>query len=73
MKAVSKAGRIWQDVPQPDGGHGVKLNEWEKPGWTYHAKGALSFKTNNSLLVDLTLVFTSQVYGFRRTLRTFLS
>ncbi|KAF8972239.1 hypothetical protein BDZ97DRAFT_1901356 [Flammula alnicola] len=38
MKAVSKAGRLWRG-PSPSDGQGVSLTEWEKPGWTYHAKG----------------------------------
>ncbi|KIM40652.1 hypothetical protein M413DRAFT_446073 [Hebeloma cylindrosporum] len=39
MSAVSKAGRLWSGS-SPTDGQGVLLNEWEKPGWTYHAKGA---------------------------------
>lgn len=38
MKAVRKAGREW-----PNGisnVSGVQLREWEKDGWTYHAKGS---------------------------------
>ncbi|PPQ92572.1 hypothetical protein CVT25_007264 [Psilocybe cyanescens] len=38
MKAVAKAGRIWKEK-SPEQGNGVLLSEWEKPGWTYHAKG----------------------------------
>lgn len=38
MSAVSKAGRLWSGL-SPTDGQGVLLNEWEKPGWTYHAKG----------------------------------
>lgn len=38
MKAVERAGRQWQ----PSTGTGVELVEWEKPGWTYHAKGSQS-------------------------------
>ncbi|KAF5326651.1 hypothetical protein D9619_004742 [Psilocybe cf. subviscida] len=38
MRAVSRAGKLWKG-PSPSEGHGVLLNEWEKPGWTYHAKG----------------------------------
>ncbi|KAG6826348.1 hypothetical protein H0H92_000231 [Tricholoma furcatifolium] len=33
MKAVKEAGRMWKE------GSGVMLSEWEKDGWTYHAKG----------------------------------
>ncbi|KAL5529514.1 hypothetical protein ACEPAG_5499 [Sanghuangporus baumii] len=32
-RGVQRAGRIWKD------GHGIELREWEKDGWTYHAKG----------------------------------
>ncbi|KJA16189.1 hypothetical protein HYPSUDRAFT_148068 [Hypholoma sublateritium FD-334 SS-4] len=38
MQAVSKAGRLWKG-PSATEGQGVLLTEWEKPGWTYHAKG----------------------------------
>ncbi|KAH8106954.1 hypothetical protein BXZ70DRAFT_997834 [Cristinia sonorae] len=41
MKAVRDARREWIP-PQPGGGQrhpGVQLREWEKEGWTYHAKG----------------------------------
>ncbi len=40
MSAVKDAGRSWTTSPEDGEGHGVLLNEWEKPGWTYHAKGA---------------------------------
>jgi len=43
MSAVSKAGRLWSGSSTD--GQGVLLNEWEKPGWTYHAKG-----TNNAFV-----------------------
>ncbi|KNZ72109.1 CDP-diacylglycerol--glycerol-3-phosphate 3-phosphatidyltransferase, mitochondrial [Termitomyces sp. J132] len=33
MTAVKRAGRLWKQ------GTGVQLTEWEKDGWTYHAKG----------------------------------
>ncbi|KZV88292.1 hypothetical protein EXIGLDRAFT_722823 [Exidia glandulosa HHB12029] len=37
---VQQAGRAWTD------GNGVRLSEWGRPGWTYHAKGLwLSPKT----------------------------
>jgi len=39
MSAVSKVGRLWSGSTPKDG-QGVLLNEWEKLGWTYHAKGA---------------------------------
>ncbi|KAF8150104.1 hypothetical protein B0H34DRAFT_666620 [Crassisporium funariophilum] len=38
MKAVTKARKIWSGPSEKDG-KGVLLSEWEKPGWTYHAKG----------------------------------
>jgi len=35
--------RFWAKVirarREGDGLHGVELSEWEKNGWTYHAKG----------------------------------
>ena len=39
MSAVNRAGRNWQVSPDAKDGHGVSLSEWEKKGWTYHAKG----------------------------------
>ncbi|KAG7451400.1 uncharacterized protein BT62DRAFT_942307 [Guyanagaster necrorhizus] len=35
IQAVDRAGRSWRKVT----GTGIQLNEWEKEGWTYHAKG----------------------------------
>ncbi len=35
MKAVHSAGRDWD----PSQTNGVQLTEWEREGWTYHAKG----------------------------------
>lgn len=32
-KKVRNSGRAWQD------GRGVQLQEWDREGWTYHAKG----------------------------------
>jgi CDP-diacylglycerol--glycerol-3-phosphate 3-phosphatidyltransferase len=43
MKAVHKAGRIWREGDDNDSGSGVQLNEWERHGWTYHAKGKFIF------------------------------
>jgi len=37
MHAVRAAGQEWSQDEK--GGSGVQLKEWEKPGWTYHAKG----------------------------------
>jgi hypothetical protein len=39
MDAVDASGRSW--LSDDHGGTGVQLMEWEKPGWTYHAKGNL--------------------------------
>ncbi|KAG6856303.1 hypothetical protein H0H87_005716 [Tephrocybe sp. NHM501043] len=33
MSAVKRAGRLWKQKS------GVQLTEWEREGWTYHAKG----------------------------------
>ncbi|PPQ63931.1 hypothetical protein CVT24_009106 [Panaeolus cyanescens] len=38
MKAVRTAGRLWRG-PSSNNGSGVLLSEWERPGWSYHAKG----------------------------------
>jgi hypothetical protein len=55
MNSVEQAGRSWVPEPDKDlgmagnedskelaskyTGTGVQLTEWEKEGWTYHAKG----------------------------------
>lgn len=41
MTAVTKAGRLWNASCNDGAGRGVQLSEWEKEGWTYHAKGRL--------------------------------
>lgn len=38
MRAVRKAGRLWREAASGNF-KGVQLSEWDKPGWTYHAKG----------------------------------
>ena len=54
MRAVAKAGRLWKGSPEKDG-TGVLLSEWEKQGWTYHAKGS---NVSQSLLHQTDLTFT---------------
>ncbi|KAF9463914.1 hypothetical protein BDZ94DRAFT_1257747 [Collybia nuda] len=39
MRAVKLAGRKWHPSTKQNDTTGVHLSEWEKPGWTYHAKG----------------------------------
>ncbi|GLB40614.1 putative CDP-diacylglycerol-glycerol-3-phosphate 3-phosphatidyltransferase [Lyophyllum shimeji] len=39
MRAVQKAGRMWDAPADCVHGKGVQLSEWERDGWTYHAKG----------------------------------
>ncbi|GBE81880.1 hypothetical protein BKA93DRAFT_743850 [Sparassis latifolia] len=47
MRAVRHSGREWtQD--QQECRPGVQLNEWEKKGWTYHAKGIWLRPTPNA-------------------------
>jgi CDP-diacylglycerol--glycerol-3-phosphate 3-phosphatidyltransferase len=41
MQAVANAGRLWNPSASNGAGRGVQLSEWEKEGWTYHAKGRL--------------------------------
>lgn len=43
MRQVRQAGLEWphNQTPRLDG-PGVQLNEWEREGWTYHAKGSVS-------------------------------
>ncbi|TFK69949.1 CDP-diacylglycerol-glycerol-3-phosphate 3-phosphatidyltransferase [Pluteus cervinus] len=47
MKSIVEAGRNWIET---DTGRcvGVQLSEWEKPGWTYHAKGIWLAPTHTS-------------------------
>ncbi|TFK27472.1 hypothetical protein FA15DRAFT_586378 [Coprinopsis marcescibilis] len=46
MNAVRAAGKSW--VGGASTGYGVKLSEWNKPGWTYHAKGIWLSPNNDS-------------------------
>lgn len=39
MRAVEMAGLVWNNTVGRDAGKGVQLTEWEREGWTYHAKG----------------------------------
>ncbi|KAF8072207.1 hypothetical protein FPV67DRAFT_1484364 [Lyophyllum atratum] len=39
MRAVAKVGRLWNPSAEGGQGRGVQLCEWERKGWTYHAKG----------------------------------
>ncbi|KZT70067.1 hypothetical protein DAEQUDRAFT_750479 [Daedalea quercina L-15889] len=50
MKAVRASGREWPaDVPLEDGSvSGIQLGEWERDGWTYHAKGMWLRPTSSS-------------------------
>ena len=59
MKAVAKAGRLWKG-PSATEGQGVLLTEWEKPGWTYHAKGT------SALPPPTAADFSRQEYGYPR-------
>ena len=42
MGAVRAAGRVWAPGSS-DVTPGVQLHEWEREGWTYHAKGSPLF------------------------------
>ncbi|KAL0574148.1 CDP-diacylglycerol--glycerol-3-phosphate 3-phosphatidyltransferase [Marasmius crinis-equi] len=44
MGAVKRAQRLWS----PDTRTGVQLQEWQKEGWTYHAKGLWLSPTRSS-------------------------
>ena len=54
MRAVVNAGRLWKGSSEKVAGAGVLLSEWEKPGWTYHAKGS---KVSQSLIRWTWLLF----------------
>lgn len=45
MAAVKRAGRLWRSSKRSDGG--VQLSEWNKVGWTYHAKGKIGLFRQN--------------------------
>lgn len=41
-RQVRALGRSWVDgTEEGEDGHGVEITEWEREGWTYHAKGLL--------------------------------
>ena len=46
MRAVRLAGKDWNNAA--DAPSGVLLSEWQKDGWTYHAKGTLSLSPKDS-------------------------
>lgn len=50
MKAVEEHGRLWQPSHTEKAGTGVQLDEWEKEGWTYHAKGTFDSRVLNGAL-----------------------
>lgn len=52
MRAVDKAARRWIGSTDGTQGRGLLLNEWEKEGWTYHAKGLL-YLFFKKLAIDL--------------------
>lgn len=59
MRAVRAAGREWpselplEDLREP----GVQLSEWERDGWTYHAKGKCTHNASSqSLAQSLTAI-----------------
>lgn len=43
-RQVRAMGRDWQEEEGGTAGegHGVEISEWEREGWTYHAKGTSS-------------------------------
>ena len=63
MKAVRDARRAW--IPPELGGDerhpSVQLREWERDGWTYHAKGKTSTLISASIV--LVLIFTPTLAG----------
>lgn len=49
MKSVRQAGREWpDDTSDTHNASGVELREWEKNGWTYHAKGSYRHLSTSS-------------------------
>ena len=50
MKAVRAAGRSWAASDGKDTGTGVQLSEWERGGWTYHAKGRTEGQLNKIVI-----------------------
>ncbi|KAF8626104.1 hypothetical protein AX17_006600 [Amanita inopinata Kibby_2008] len=50
MSAVHKNGRLWSGGKSGKG-MGVRLSEWERHGWTYHAKGIWLSPSADSLPV----------------------
>ncbi|KAK7460367.1 CDP-diacylglycerol--glycerol-3-phosphate 3-phosphatidyltransferase [Stygiomarasmius scandens] len=72
MKAVEATGREWSVSDSGTSGHGVQLSEWEKDGWTYHAKGLWLSPTPSSNPV-LTLFGSSNLNSRSAELDTELS
>lgn len=66
MNAVRAAGREWASKAGSITNPGIQLNEWERNGWTYHAKGEFIVSTHPMLLTRSTLlvpVTVFKVYG----------
>ncbi|OBZ65702.1 CDP-diacylglycerol--glycerol-3-phosphate 3-phosphatidyltransferase [Grifola frondosa] len=73
MKAVCAAGREWShDAPDGGAGAGVQLSEWEKEGWTYHAKG-IWLRPTMSSTPNLTLFGSTNLNARSADLDTELS
>ncbi|KZT23964.1 hypothetical protein NEOLEDRAFT_1068461 [Neolentinus lepideus HHB14362 ss-1] len=74
MRAVRAAGRLGQDAAYHVGGSGgtVQLSEWERDGWTYHAKGLWLSPTPDSAPI-LTLLGSTNLNSRSANLDTELS
>lgn len=71
MRAVRRAGRMWREAASGNF-KGVQLSEWDKPGWTYHAKGIWLSPSSRSLPI-LTLFGSTNLNSRSAHLDTELS
>ncbi|KXN81217.1 CDP-diacylglycerol--glycerol-3-phosphate 3-phosphatidyltransferase, mitochondrial [Leucoagaricus sp. SymC.cos] len=71
MRAVRKAGRLWREAASGSF-KGVQLSEWNKPSWTYHAKGVWLSPSSKSLPI-LTLFGSTNLNARSAHLDTELS
>ncbi|KAF9444461.1 CDP-diacylglycerol-glycerol-3-phosphate 3-phosphatidyltransferase [Macrolepiota fuliginosa MF-IS2] len=71
MRAVRKAGRLWREAASGNF-KGIQLSEWDRPGWTYHAKGIWLSSSSKSLPI-LTLFGSTNLNSRSSHLDTELS
>ncbi|XP_006459614.1 hypothetical protein AGABI2DRAFT_184234 [Agaricus bisporus var. bisporus H97] len=71
MRAVGRAGRLWKEAASGNF-KGIQLWEWDKPAWTYHAKG-IWLSSSSKALPILTLFGSTNLNSRSAHLDTELS